>query len=369
MIVLKGRNNDYEVIKAKNSEGAKLVIQLTGKDQGKLLQCFDGTVENALDYILFKQQSYSIIAFNPLDTNFTVNHRQVQLNQSNYWLPADIQSQEMVGKGSSGKVYSAISADNRLVALKIFESKIDWQQELDNTKKLKALNPPKGICLPIDFGTSNNEWIIVFPRGTGNCHKTSVLPINLLLEGMLNLATSLYWLHSQGLYHGDIKLDNVLFTSSGLSFIDFGLLGSQITPTESIKYIFYRSPEMTVNKINFKTEVLALGVSFYQMFYCNLLLSNGIKLVSDIEKKYIPLYQQALHPPKDWSSPFVLNFYELDNLLAGIFSRSDLPSEKPTLISLFQLIKDMLTLDDSIRPNAQDVCERIIKLQGMSGEQ
>jgi serine/threonine protein kinase len=368
MIVLKGRNNDYEVIKAKNSEGAKLVIQLTGKDQGKLLQCFDGNVENALDYILFKQQSYSIIAFNPLDTNFTVNHRKVQLNQSTYWLPTDTQSWEMVGKGSCGKVYSAISADHQLVALKVFKREKDWQQELDNTQKLKALNPPKGICLPIDFGTSNNEWIIVFPRGTGNCHKTSMLPLSLLLEGILNLATSLYWLHSQGLYHGDIKLDNVLFTSNGLSFIDFGLLGSQITPTESIKYIFYRSPEMTVNKINFKTEVLALGVSFYQMFYCNLLLSNGISLVSDIEK-YIPIYQQEKHPPKDWSSPYVLNSSELDNLLAGIFSRSYLPSEKPTLISLFQLIKDMLTLNDSIRPNAQDVCERIIKLQGMSYEQ
>lgn len=366
-MIIKGRNNDYKVMKSKNNEGARLVMQLTGKEQGKLLQCVDGSIENALDSIFFSQRSYSIVAFSVLGDKGSVNNSKVRLNTFEYWLSPQINNWERLGGGSFGDVYSAISLDNQLVALKVFGSEKDWLQELNNTKKLKALNPPQGICLPIDFGTFQDKWIIVYPRGTNKSHLTSMLPVNLLLVSMLNLTQALSWLHDQSLYHGDIKLDNLLFTSNGLSFIDFGLLSKQITPTENIEYVTYRSPEMTMNKITFKTEVLALGVCFYQMFYCNLLLLNGIRLGND-KDKYIPAYQREQLPPKNWSSPFVLSFIELDNLLAGLFSRSFLPIEKPIFISIYQLIKDMLILDNSVRPHAQDVCKRIIKLQGVCCE-
>lgn len=367
MTVMKGVNNDYKVIKPKNSEGARLVVQLTGKEQGALLQCLDGNIENALDNISIKQQNYSIVAFHSLDTTESDSKSKVQLDHSEYWLSPQISDWEILGKGSFGTVYSANSVDNKLVALKVFECKQEWQQELDNTQKLKALNPPKGICLPIDYGLFNGMGIIVYSRGSGNCHLTSRLPVNLLLEGLSSLAFALSWLHKQGLFHGDIKLDNLLLSNDGLSFIDFGLLADKVSPTSDIPYICYRSPEMAIGKICFKTEVLALGGCFYQMFVCNLLHTNGLK-IKENSKKLTPRYQVDFKPPQNWLSPYLLNYDELDNLLAGIFSRSYLPNEQSTLISIFQLIKDMLVLDNSVRPTAQEVYQRVVKLQGVCFE-
>lgn len=368
MSIVKGTNNDYLLVASDKYKQPELVVQLTGNNKGKILTCVKRGVEQGLDSFKFEKQMYDLFAWRGVKEELGYQLSKLKLENTSYWLPTKLSKLTTLGGGSFSKVYCAISQSGEMVALKVFSREENWRQELNNTQTLKELHPPKGICLPLDFGQTNKEWIIAYPQGINygpdalyspiSMFRTSQIPVHLLVREITQLVEALSWIHLQGLFHGDVKLDNLLFTNQGLSFIDFELLGKTINPSKKLKYIRYRSPEMLADNIDFKTEVLALGVCLYQMFVTNLLHENNVPINEHTKKLVIP-YQLDEQPPKKWSTPYLLSFNELDYLLAGILTSHYLPSEKPVLLNIFHVVKDMLTLDAINRPNAQEVCERL----------
>lgn len=86
-----------------------------------------------------------------------------------------------------------------------------------------------------------------------------------------SLAAAIYYLHSYGILHRDLKLDNVLMVNdkedSDVKIVDFGLskiLGPSETCADPFGTIGYAAPEVLYrNPYNKSADIWSLGVLLY----------------------------------------------------------------------------------------------------------
>jgi len=379
MEVLKGYFNDFILLKTIMYFGsdeviAELAIQSTGIDEGKLFRLEQSAVKSskAVDFATFNKSTYNVFTFNSLINEAGLKKEVYKLDKAHYYFlleynEHDILVDKVLGKGAFGVVKSAIDSHNKLVAIKQFKGKMHWQQELLNGKRLQKLKIPQGIVLPVDSGENNNRYNIVYPQGIDYSFKLASLNIEQLIGGIKQIVLALSWLHHHNIYHGDIKSDNIIFTQNGLAFIDFGLITEKLSGVHNMTYC---CPDVLTNKIDFKIEVLALGVCFFRIFAYYGLLQKSVKPKNIAELAILDYQQQKSknpndwRPPNQWRSPYAATFDELELLQQGVFSREFLPSQRHLLNDLFQLIKDMLILNSQHRPSSEEISQRIHKLQG-----
>ena len=105
--------------------------------------------------------------------------------------------------------------------------------------------------------------------GLGDLDRKAVVS---LMEGMLR---GVHYLHSKGIFHRDIKLDNIMLRRDGNSYrpviIDLGMAHY----TENSNYLFdkcgspgYIAPEVFIHGArNPKGDVFSLGVIFYLLYF------------------------------------------------------------------------------------------------------
>jgi serine/threonine protein kinase len=87
------------------------------------------------------------------------------------------------------------------------------------------------------------------------------------------IASALFYLHSYGIVHRDIKLENILLMedtdSSQIKLVDFGLskmLGPGDTSTDPYGTLAYVAPEVLMQKpYRFKVDNWSLGIIVYVM--------------------------------------------------------------------------------------------------------
>jgi serine/threonine protein kinase len=106
--------------------------------------------------------------------------------------------------------------------------------------------------------------------GPGDLDRKAVVS---LMEGMLQ---GVHYLHSKGIFHRDIKLDNIMLRRDGNTYrpviIDLGMAHY----TENTNYLFdkcgspgYIAPEVfTKGARDPKGDVFSLGVIFYILYFC-----------------------------------------------------------------------------------------------------
>jgi serine kinase len=129
--------------------------------------------------------------------------------------------------------------------------------------------------------------------------------------------------HSQGIAHLDLKLENILLSSSGKIFlIDFGLCEIQQTtrrPSDSfVGSIDYASPEILDRKPfdSFKADIWSLGTLLYCLVFACFPFSANARF-------------NGTHPPLD----FVLDISKpLEDLLHKMLKND--PSERCSIIDV-----------------------------------
>ncbi|MBI3219001.1 MAG: AAA family ATPase [Bacteroidetes bacterium] len=131
-------------------------------------------------------------------------------------------------------------------------------------EKLK-LNNREGLLLQYVPGNTLKEWI----------KKNGGLDINQFLELTIRIADQLFQIHEKGYYHRDINPENIIVNESltAITFIDFdlatpfGVLREQPLKESLEGTLAYLSPEQTGRtnrKIDYRTDLYSLGITFYE---------------------------------------------------------------------------------------------------------
>jgi serine/threonine protein kinase len=190
---------------------------------------------------------------------------------------------KLIGRGIFGEVYLASSRpSNEVVALKIFRKNRIADGEKETTALLQL---PRDECFPqvIDAFIANSQYCLAMTFFDGYS-LSEVLHLQfqpLFFEIMIpQMLRALRVLHSAGLAHRDIKLENIIFDHQSQIFrlIDFGNCQREIddqagTPpylseTVQREYLTAFSMNRPLNpdiQIYQKNDLFALGVTLYLM--------------------------------------------------------------------------------------------------------
>lgn len=184
---------------------------------------------------------------------------------------------ELIGKGSFGRVYKATSNSGRTVAVKIIS--IDEGDSLDpkrsdtfgdilkevNTLKILGTSGAKNVNVVIDallFGQS--MWVVTELCAGGSVatlmRPTGGLPRKWIVPILREVAVAIHWVHKEGIIHRDIKCANVLVTDTGqVQLCDFGVAGiiqnrsdKRSTVTGTLQWM---APELFDSHVSYGTEV------------------------------------------------------------------------------------------------------------------
>lgn len=205
-----------------------------------------------------------------------------------------------LGKGAYGKVYKVCSKiNNKIYAMKILDlkaikekSKRGYELALHETKFLERLSHPHIIKYYKNFRINDFIYIIFDYMSNGNmeeyvkAHKkmNRNFPEEELWNFFLQCMWSLAYIHSRGIIHRDIKLNNLLLDNNmKIKLGDFGVCG--LSFDENIKYseecFLFLSEKIEKkdmnsnsdideesdesNKYDQKNDVYCMGICFYKM--------------------------------------------------------------------------------------------------------
>jgi serine/threonine protein kinase len=158
-------------------------------------------------------------------------------------------------------------------------------------------------------------------------HERGRLPGKEALPVLREFALGLEAIHKAHVLHRDIKPGNAVLTSGGLKIIDFGLsaLGknslleqSRVKPVGTLVYF---APELLGGRVDARTDVYALGVSFFEIL-C------GAPPCGPLESINLAQFMDRLRHPDPWDL-------------------SPLPKDEPRLASL---VRAMLRPKSEERP-------------------
>lgn len=191
--------------------------------------------------------------------------------------PPPYKLEELIGKGTFGRVYKATSKSGLAVAVKIIS--IEEGDILDpkrsdtfgdilkevNTLKLLGTSGAKNVNVVIDallFGQT--MWMVTELCAGGSVatlmRPTGGLPEKWIVPILREVAVAIYWVHKEGIIHRDVKCANVLVTDSGqVQLCDFGVAGiiesrfdKRSTVTGTLQWM---APELFDSHVSYGTEV------------------------------------------------------------------------------------------------------------------
>lgn len=191
-------------------------------------------------------------------------------------------SKETIGKGAYGKVKLARKLDSpidELFAVKIISKEpLDPRSETRLRREisiLKICNHENILKLKEIFEDSKKLYIVTefIPDGTlfSWLKKRGFrIPEELVKMFISQIASAVKYLHSFGIFHRDIKLENILIDNTKgfkLKIIDFGLgciLGPGQFSQEAVGTLKYASPEL-ISRIPYREtpDVWGIGVIIY----------------------------------------------------------------------------------------------------------
>lgn len=220
-----------------------------------------------------------------------------------------------LGKGSFGEVSLATQKLTGLqVAIKVFDKsqlKTDYKkqkivQEVNIMKKITHVNT---IRLLEVFEDMNCVYLVMELAEKGDLlhimkKQNNRIPEFQAQKYFKQILDAVGWLHSQGILHRDLKLDNILIGQKNqIKLCDFGI--SKIMPEngemvkEKCGTPAYNSPEIIINQgyTGFQSDVWSLGVLLYAM------CSARVPFFADtVEELYKIVLQGDYEMPKEFSN-------------------------------------------------------------------
>jgi serine/threonine protein kinase len=142
--------------------------------------------------------------------------------------------QKVLGKGTTGIVYLALTKERKHVVIKIIDTsklteqnKVLLRNELQIMEKLSHPEcKPFIICYHEHFEEDGKTFIVMeyfeAPELFVMAERSEFIPAIEKLRVMIKVAEAIEYIHSQGIAHRDIKLENILGTLKEIKLIDFG---------------------------------------------------------------------------------------------------------------------------------------------------
>ncbi|XP_063039691.1 MAPK/MAK/MRK overlapping kinase-like isoform X2 [Engraulis encrasicolus] len=205
-----------------------------------------------------------------------------------------------IGEGTFSEVVKTQSLkDGKYYACKTIKQSIDSLEQANSLREvqaMKCLNPHPNILqlheLVFDAGSGTLSLICElmdmniyeFIRG-----RQYPLPESKIKHYMFQLCKSLDHMHSNGIFHRDVKPENILIRHDVLKLADFGScrsVYSQPPHTEYISTRWYRAPEclLTDGYYSLKMDIWSAGCVFFEIMSLSPLFpgSNEIDQVDKI---------------------------------------------------------------------------------------
>jgi serine/threonine protein kinase len=193
-----------------------------------------------------------------------------------------------LGEGSFGKVY-LVKFDGKFYAKKEIEDSIDiliGVKEMNVTRVASELSPE--VVKIHDHHMSSKEGRYVMDQFLEYCKDGSLEEVldqegefpdrgvlgggvNERIDNLSNIVVSLATLHSHGIFHMDIKTDNILYKDAKMRLCDFSncIINTPWKvdyqpPKNQYQSLIYRSPDIATLKVNWesaeRSDVWAFGI-------------------------------------------------------------------------------------------------------------
>lgn len=190
----------------------------------------------------------------------------------------NLKVKSQIGEGSFSKVLSCenvISGEE--YALKVIDGATDGNAEIAILLKLRQMCKVEPIVDIVKVFENQESTVIMMPRYTGDTLYTVVkakgfLPEFCASSHIRELSAALQVIHSQGVVHCDLKLENIMFTKTGrVRLIDFGgaidlAFVDKENQSGSVGTPGYISPERLDGKPALPpADIFSLGIILYQM--------------------------------------------------------------------------------------------------------
>lgn len=270
-----------------------------------MLPSIAGHVHQRLMYAAWRTRQCS-----PLSHNFVGEHFEGESCSDVY----QIHGGSKLGKGSYGSVYLAshrITGDERAVKVMNVDKVTSYYLRKLHTEIaiLKCVDHPNIIKLQDVFFGKRSVYIVtdlcrggeLFELLNSGKNQGFVFREDRASKLMRDMISAVHYLHSKGIVHRDLKLENFLFeaksSSSPLVLIDFGLSkhfehGERLT--QRVGSCYYTAPEVLAGSYDYRCDIWSLGV------LCFMLLSGSPpffgKTVEDVYQATIS--QDPVFPEK-----------------------------------------------------------------------
>ncbi|KAL4861290.1 hypothetical protein BDV12DRAFT_191181 [Aspergillus spectabilis] len=177
-------------------------------------------------------------------------------------MASQYQMMEELGSGSFGTVYKAIDlSTGEIVAIKHIDlesSEDDIQEIQQEISVLATCASPYVTQYYASFLRGHKLWIVMEYLGGGSC-------LDLVISDWL------YYLHSEGKIHRDVKAANVLLSHTGkVKLGDFGV-AAQLTNIKSQRNTFVGTPFWMAPEViqqagyDYKADIWSLGITAIEM--------------------------------------------------------------------------------------------------------
>lgn len=206
---------------------------------------------------------------------------------------------KQLGEGGTGTVYLAcdILDNNRYIALKWINDTIIAGTALSLIKKeyeiMTRLKHPNLVRVySFEYSEAFHKHFITMEYLEGisiqeYIEKYGAVGRDNAFVFLLDLCRALNFIHSRNIIHRDIKPSNIFMYNDTIKIMDFGLSDLDNKSRDIKGTLSYMAPELFTGISDFKVDIFALGVTFYEMI-------SGTSIYKDIKtENIIPLLRDV----------------------------------------------------------------------------
>lgn len=189
-----------------------------------------------------------------------------------------------IGHGGMAEVYEGHDViTKRMVAIKLIREDVMSNPvnllRFKNEASIAASLNHENIVKVYNHGTIDGVPYIANEFIKGQSLKDvldfrSSLPMGEAIDIMLQLSSALFYAHTRGIVHRDVKPDNMYVMGDGtIKLGDFGIaqaesvsIGNDTNKNEIVGSVYYLAPEITTGRpATPQSDIYAAGVTFFEM--------------------------------------------------------------------------------------------------------